>query len=272
MQVIGFDRLYLEDFNVYQLFASDQRWQDGYTFTMQRKRKTSALVYLKDCRAVYKTPEGIREYGSGSILYIPQNSVYKTTFLADTQSRGFTQLIEFELRDRDDEIFICSDRIVQVATDEGCYYGELFAQLTAIYQSFAYSYGEFKSVLYDLLSRIAKGHQTQRLYSKEFYAIAPAIDYLTKASCIHETVADLARLCNISESSFRTLFKKYAGSTPSEYCLKQKMKRARKLLQSNLYTVTQVAQLLGYTDPGYFSKVFKNENGVSPKDFGAREE
>ena len=34
----------------------------------------------------------------------------------------------------------------------------------------------------------------------------------------------------------------------------------------------QVSQLLGYTDPGYFSKVFKKENGVSPKDFGAREE
>ena len=34
------------------------------------------------------------------------------------------------------------------------------------------------------------------------------------------------------------------------------------LLQTNLYSVAQVAELLGYTDPGYFCKVFKKENGI----------
>ena len=48
--------------------------------------------------------------------------------------------------------------------------------------------------------------------------------------------------------------------------------REGKLLQSNLYTVSQVAQMLGYSDTTYFCKVFKKENGISPKAFGAREE
>ena len=110
------------------------------------------------------------------------------------------------------------------------------------------------------------------MYSKEFYAIAPALDHLTREPCTHETVADLAKICHISESGFRSLFKKYSGKTPSEYCLEQKMKRARKLLRSNLYSVSQVAELLGFSDPGYFCKVFKKENGLSPKAFSMQEE
>ena len=163
-------------------------------------------------------------------------------------------------------------KILPITVDEGSDYGELFDRLAMIYRSFSYSYGEFRAVLYELLSRIAKGYRTERIYSKEFFAIAPALDYLNREPCTHETVADLAAMCHISESGFRTLFKKYAGKTPSEYCLEQKMKRARKLLQSNLYSVAQVAEMLGFSDPGYFCKVFKKENGVPPKVFSMLDE
>ena len=86
MRRIDFEQLYLEDFHIHELFATDQQWRTGHIFATQRPRKTSALVHLQDCRAVYETTEGIREYTSGSVLYIPQNALYKTTFLADTQS------------------------------------------------------------------------------------------------------------------------------------------------------------------------------------------
>lgn len=271
MQTIGFDRLYLEDFNIGQLFATNQQWKSGNVYATQRTRKTSALLYLKDCRAVYETGDGIKEYRSGSVLYLPQNSVYKTTFFGDNQEYGITRLVEFELRDMEGKPFACGDKVMLVDTDSSGCYCELFDQLVGIYKSFVYSYGEFKSVLYALISRIAKLYQKERIYSPKFRAIAPALDYLTREPCTHDTVADLARMCHISETGFRTLFKEFSGKTPAEYCLEQKMRRARKLLQTNLYSVAEVAELLGYTDPGYFCKVFKKENGISPKAFSMQE-
>ena len=268
MQIIEFKDLYFKDFNMHRLFAMNQQWKNGSEFSMQRTRKTSALMYLKDCRAQYITHSGRKlEFPRGSILYIPQNSIYKTKFFACSESMAYTRLVEFELLNRDGEPFICGDTIMAVATDEKEYYGQMFDELVTVYQKSTYSYAEFKSALYALIARIAKHYQKEKIYSKEFYAIAPAINYLSQNPYANHSVTELANVCHISEGSFRMLFKKYAGKAPQEYCMDIKMKKARKLLVSNMYSVSKIATMLGYNEPGYFSKVFKKEVGVSPKEY-----
>ncbi len=122
-------------------------------------------------------------------------------------------------------------------------------------------------MLYSLIAKIARRHQRENIYSKEFAPIAPAIDFLTKNPYSDVSVAALAEMCHVSECGFRNLFKKYSGKTPSEYCLNNKMKKAKKLLQSNMYSIAEVAEILGYSDAGYFTKVFKKETGVLPSKY-----
>ena len=60
------------------------------------------------------------------------------------------------------------------------------------------------------------------------------------------------------------VFSAVNGITIKEYVMQFKMQKAIALLQSDKRSVTEVAALLGYESPHYFSKCFKNYYGFSP--------
>lgn len=68
----------------------------------------------------------------------------------------------------------------------------------------------------------------------------------------------------------RKLFKKEVGITPHEYLTRARMERAKSIILSGMtnrysdYTVTQIAEACGYSEPLYFSRVFKKYFGVAP--------
>ena len=65
----------------------------------------------------------------------------------------------------------------------------------------------------------------------------------------------------------RKLFKKEIGLSPLEYLTKLRMDSAEKLLTSlwtNAYSINEIAQMCGYDDALYFSRVFKKRFGCSP--------
>lgn len=71
----------------------------------------------------------------------------------------------------------------------------------------------------------------------------------------------------------RKLFKKEVGLTPHEYLTALKMKRAQDIILSGAtnrysqFSVSQIAEACGFTEPLYFSRVFKKYYGVSPANF-----
>lgn len=68
----------------------------------------------------------------------------------------------------------------------------------------------------------------------------------------------------------RKLFKKEVGATPHEYLTRARMERAKSIILSGMtnrysdYTVTQIAEACGFSEPLYFSRVFKKYFGVAP--------
>ncbi len=71
----------------------------------------------------------------------------------------------------------------------------------------------------------------------------------------------------------RKMFQKETGLTPRAYLLWQRMQLAQNLLDSGIsnkfsnYTISQIAEACGYSDPLYFSRVFKKYFGVSPSEY-----
>ncbi len=70
----------------------------------------------------------------------------------------------------------------------------------------------------------------------------------------------------------RKLFKKEMGMTPLEYLTRLRMKKAENMLaaMSHDYSVAEIAQLCGYDDALYFSRVFKKSFGCSPSAFAKK--
>ena len=70
---------------------------------------------------------------------------------------------------------------------------------------------------------------------------------------------------------FRRCFKNETGTTPLEYITALRINRAKKLLRATPYQpIDSIATGCGFSDEFYFSRVFKKQTGVSPREYRKR--
>ncbi len=72
---------------------------------------------------------------------------------------------------------------------------------------------------------------------------------------------------NMSYSWFRKMFKQYTGLSPAQYQLQVKLQKAKALLVSSAMTVKEIAYLLDFESPNYFTSFFKSRTGFAPIKF-----
>ncbi len=84
--------------------------------------------------------------------------------------------------------------------------------------------------------------------------------HMTEADCVQRAI----RQSGVTPRRFGELFRNAFGVTPNRYLVTTRIERAKELLAVDGLTVTEVAELSGFSDVYYFSKVFKRETGVSP--------
>lgn len=77
-------------------------------------------------------------------------------------------------------------------------------------------------------------------------------------------VADLAKACSLSLFRFIHKFKAATGTTPLQYLTSIRMNEAKKLLSETSMPVREIASIVGYENPLYFSRVFSQAVGVPP--------
>ena len=76
-------------------------------------------------------------------------------------------------------------------------------------------------------------------------------------------------LC-LGYSSFRKLFKKYTNLSPGQYYLQLKIEKAKELLCNSNLRVKEISIELNFESDFYFSKLFKEKTGFSPRDYRTR--
>lgn len=85
-------------------------------------------------------------------------------------------------------------------------------------------------------------------------------------SHLHErlSVTELAQQAQVSDSRLFQLFAEVLNQSPMQYVQTQRMKRARQYLQDPYLAIKQVAHLCGYQDPNLFTRIFRQQHGLSP--------
>ncbi len=78
----------------------------------------------------------------------------------------------------------------------------------------------------------------------------------------------LADEMNLSRSSFFRKMKSMTGMTPNDFILAYRLNKAADLIREGSYRINEISDLLGFSSPSHFSKVFKQRFGMSPKAFG----
>ena len=81
---------------------------------------------------------------------------------------------------------------------------------------------------------------------------------------------DVSRLVDISPYYFSKLFKQEVGENFIEYLTRTRITHAMRLLEDSRYSIKEVCLMCGYSDPNYFSRIFKKYEGMTPSEYRER--
>ena len=90
--------------------------------------------------------------------------------------------------------------------------------------------------------------------------------YIEQHYAEHITVSDLARKFYVSESSISHLFKQKLGVSIYRYVTQRRLISAKNLIAEGI-TLEQVAVQVGFADYSAFYRAFKQEYGISPRQY-----
>ncbi|MDR6158381.1 MULTISPECIES: AraC family transcriptional regulator [Chryseobacterium] len=93
-----------------------------------------------------------------------------------------------------------------------------------------------------------------------------AVDYIRKNLHQKLSIESIAKMAYVSKSNFFRMFKDELGTSPNEFILHERISRAKELLKSR-NSIKETAFQTGFSDTNYFTRVFKQLVGVTPKSY-----
>ena len=101
------------------------------------------------------------------------------------------------------------------------------------------------------------------------YNVKEILDYLQENVYGKVTISDVAKVVGKSESTVKQLFSLYRDNGIIKYYNSLKIKEARRLIREGNYNMTQIADMLHFDNPQYFSKCFKSFTHMTPSEYKA---
>jgi LacI family transcriptional regulator len=100
--------------------------------------------------------------------------------------------------------------------------------------------------------------------------IAQAARLIREQACRRLTVARVASLLGLSRRVLEQRFQSALHRNPREEVIRVRMERARSLLSGTEMAMASVAKESGFTSLAYFSRAFRRQNGLTPREYRKR--
>lgn len=117
----------------------------------------------------------------------------------------------------------------------------------------------------NLLDAMENWHE--HIGSKQSSYITSAIEYIQQNYMNNITLKEVASYVFLNPTYFSEVFKKEMGINFKKYLIEYRVQLAAELLKNNHYKITDVAQMVGYKDNRYFSRLFFKVMGVSAQQY-----
>jgi AraC family transcriptional regulator len=92
-----------------------------------------------------------------------------------------------------------------------------------------------------------------------------AVEYIQDQLDTDLTVSGIAQAVGMSPYHFTRLFKESTGQTPYQYVVDARVKKAKELLTTGKFTISEVAYHVGFADQSHLTRHFKKVFGLPPK-------
>lgn len=84
------------------------------------------------------------------------------------------------------------------------------------------------------------------------------------------SMEDVIAAMGMSRTTFYRKIKGLLDLNPNDYIKMERLKRAAQLFNEGHTIVSEVCYMVGFSSPGYFTKCFQKQFGMSPKDYISR--
>lgn len=125
-----------------------------------------------------------------------------------------------------------------------------------------------KELLIRLMQTQARS-MVEKNIAKNKSRIGFAVDYIRKNLHQKLSIESIAKLAYVSKSNFFKMFKDELGTSPNDFILQERINKAKELLASQ-NSIKETAYQTGFSDTNYFTRVFKQLVGVTPKNYQDR--
>ena len=97
-----------------------------------------------------------------------------------------------------------------------------------------------------------------------------AIKYIREHFSEEISLEEVSQAVNISPFYFSRLFKHETGKNFIEFLNDTRMQKAKEYLVDPMYSIKEICHKCGYSDPNYFSRIFRKYEGISPSEWRSK--
>ncbi len=229
------------------------------------------FIYLVKGKGYYDFGKGIEEVSDGNLIVYLPGQPHNYEYLAkDGTELYWLHFTGSQAGEWMRKFNFASKQVFQIGIRGDCI--DLFKKITYEIQDkrpyFQHVAGVYLMELILILTRKLENLRSDNGKAMN-ETIRSIISYMYENYHHKISVNTLASRCNLSMYRFIHKFKDATGMTPIEYLTKIRIDEARYLLSNSLLNISEIAEIVGYEDPLYFSRVFKKIMGVSPRHYNA---
>ena len=202
-----------------------------------------------------KTEYGDYPFSPGTAIIVPPNVLH-----GSVSESGFKNI---SVGGSFDNIIIGDKPISITSAADAAVLGGL------IYKN-RFSSAEYLNILADCYTlSLMQAHNSE---SQIAAAVKKIVNSISENACNSEfSIVDELRLSGYAEDYIRAKFKEIRKETPTEFLNRLRIKNACRIMEiyGKQFNITETAERCGFSNPAYFSRVFKKITGVSPNKYCA---
>ena len=218
--------------------------------------KLNYFAYMTKGRCDLCSGKGTVHINEGDIFFIPNGYPYHSHWMGEPDiefiSLGFLFLPNFENRFYEPQVIEKSDEAVSLMLDI------VNSPLDCV------SVGKLYTLAGMLMPKML--HTAKNKHNETIDKVKRLI-----ASNYNICVSDIAKECNISESSLYSIFQKHSDRSINDIRKNAVMEKAKELLVSTDTPIEDISQQLRFSSSSYFRKCFKEYFGISPREMRKKE-
>lgn len=261
------------NFNISNCYVlgQDRKGKNSVFSTIGSPRRIHGFLYLNNCSCTYTLADGTKRYAKrGDIVYLPPLLEYSSQFYDQSSEQPHVILINMLFTDEAGESFYLADSLKVFKVIDKASMQKLFFDAFKANNHPVKDMAQIKSNAYRLLSYLGTTDKNKNLVQGKYKCIIDGINYLENDTKQELSIEEIAKMCNVSSTYFRRLFKEYSGISPIQFRINKIISNAKELLADGNMNIVAISDYLGFDNVTYFSKMFKKCVGCTPKEYKNR--